>query len=259
MQRVKDKVAVVTGAASGLGKAIAACLQAEGAQVIITDVQTALGRETAAQLQCDFYQQDVSCEQQWLELIHYVESQYGALHIVVNNAGIEGRVIDRFEELSLSDWQQVQRINVEGTFLGCRAAIPLLRQSGGGAIVNISSIAAFASSHKIPAYGASKAAVRQLTQSIAISCAKDGSGIRCNSVHPGIIQTPMVQRLHDDLTAQTDSAEGALSLADKNLVPQGELQQPEDIAAAVLFLASDEAKRITGAQLTVDGGITIQG
>jgi len=260
MKRVQNKVAIVTGGAAGLGEAIVRCLVSEGARVIITDIQANAGQQLVAELGCDFLQQDVTDEQQWEQTIKQVEEKHGALHILVNNAGIEGPMDHTSpENTRLSDWQKIQRVNVEGVFLGCRAAIPTLRKTGGGAIINMSSIAALGPTPDYTAYGASKAAVRHLTKSVAMHCAKDGSKIRCNSVHPGIILTTMLHRIIED-TAKNKGISYEQSMDDfKALIPQGEFQNPEDIAYAVLFLASDEAKHITGTKLVVDGGAVMEG
>lgn len=260
MNRVRDKIAIVTGGAAGLGEAIVRCLVKEGATVTITDIQENAGQALADDLGCDFLQQDVTDEIQWEALIKQVEAKHGGLHILVNNAGIEGPMDHTTpENTRLSDWQHIHRVNVEGVFLGCRVAIPTLRKSGGGAIINMSSVAALGPTPDYTAYGASKAAVRHLTQSVAMHCAKDGSKIRCNSVHPGIILTAMLHRIIED-TAKNKGISYEQSMDEfKAMIPQGEFQNPEDIAHAVLFLASDEAKHITGTKLVVDGGGTMDG
>lgn len=258
-KRVKDKVALITGGAAGLGFGIAQRLISEGAIVVITDVNAELGKSQAALLGCKFLLQDVSNELNWSEVIDRVELQYGALHILVNNAGIEGEPVTNPETATLAGWQMVQQVNVEGVFLGCRAAIPLMRRSGGGAIINISSIGSIEPTPNNMAYGASKAAVRHMTKSVALHCAKDGSKIRCNSVHPGVIRTAMLGRLTIERSKDLCLSEDEL-LADYQVeIPQNELQEVEDIANAVLFLASDEARHITGLKLTVDGGLTMEG
>jgi 3(or 17)beta-hydroxysteroid dehydrogenase len=256
-ERAAGKVALVTGGAGGIGAAIARRLIQEGAQVTITDLLADEGARVADELECSFIQHDVTDEQQWAHVVREIDRQYGALHILVNNAGIstDNPAADT-EHVSLAEWQRIQRINVEGVLLGCRAGIPLMRRSGGGAIVNMSSVAALRSNPDNPAYGASKAAVRHLTKSTAVYCARNGSNIRCNSLHPGLIDTPMLRRVIER-AAKTRNITVEQSLRDfKATVPTGELLQPEDVANAVLFLVSDEARQITGAQLVVDGGLT---
>jgi len=257
MRRVQDKVAIVTGGASGLGSAIARRLVTEGARVVITDIQTQFGQGLANELNCDFIAQDVTNEKQWESVIHQVEEKYAALHILVNSAGIEGSANTNPETATLSDWQTIQRVNVEGVFLGCRTAIPALRLTGGGSIINLSSMGSLVPTPNNMAYGVSKAAVRHLTTSVAMHCAKNGSRIRCNSVHPGVIKTPMIERLTEGRAKSSGVAYEQLMKEYQSNIPQGEFQTPEDIAYAVLFLASDEAKHITGTQLIVDGGITM--
>lgn len=259
MKRLQNKIAIVTGGASGLGAAIARCLVSEGAKVIITDLQRDLGQGLADELGCDFIAHDVTDERQWQGVIAQVEAKYGALHILVNNAGIEGLAGADPETTDLADWQSVQRVNVEGVLLGCRTAISALRRAGGGAIINMSSIGSLIPTPSNMAYGASKAAVRHLTKSVALYCAKNGSRVRCNSVHPGIIRTPMIERLTEGRVGGNHAASEQMINEYQSQIPQGELQEPEDIAYAVLFLASDEAKHITGTKLIVDGGLTMTG
>jgi 3(or 17)beta-hydroxysteroid dehydrogenase len=257
VSRVKEKVAVVTGGGSGLGAAVVRRLVSEGARVIVTDIQAEVGQALADELDCDFLRQDVSDEKQWEGLMHRVIERYAALHILVNNAGIEGPFDAATPETTrLSDWQAVHRVNVEGVFLGCRAAIPVLRGSGGGCIINMSSTAALEATPQFTAYGASKAAVRHITKSVALHCAKDGSRIRCNSVHPGVVLTPMLHRICEDIAKRRGISAKEVVDEFKSAIPQGEFQEPEDIANAVLFLASDEAKHITGLAMIVDGGCT---
>lgn len=260
MNRVRDKIAIVTGGSAGLGEAIVSCLVKEGATVTITDIQENAGQALADDLGCDFLLQDVTDEIQWEALVKKVEAKHGGLHILVNNAGIEGPMDHATpENTRLSDWQRVHRVNVEGVFLGCRAAIPLMRQSGSGSIINLSSTAALVPTPTYTAYGASKAAVRHLTKSVAMHCAKDRSGIRCNSVHPGLILTPMLRRILEQEAAQRGiTLEGRIDEF-KALIPQGEFQEAQDVASAVLYLASDESRHITGTKIVVDGGGTMDG
>lgn len=257
MNCVQDKVAIVTGGASGLGKTIAQCLVAAGATVIITDIDPRAGAAQAKELDCDFKQQDVTDEDQWQVLIKEVEQQYGALHILVNNAGIEGVHVSTPETATLEDWRAIQRVNVEGVFLGCRTAIALLRRSGGGSIINMSSVGSIEPTPNNMAYGASKAAVRHITKSVALYCAEHGTKIRCNSVHPGVIRTGMIDRLTEGRVKNSDLSYEQLLAKYKGNIPQGEFQDAEDIAYAVLFLASDASKHITGTKMVVDGGLTM--
>jgi len=248
MARVEDKVAVVTGAASGIGRAIAVLLAREGARVVITDVNDADG-ETAAMEAGNgaFYlAQDVADEGQWKTVIAATKEHFGGLDILVNNAGIGSPEVAP-EKADLEEWWRVQRVNLEGTFLGCKYAIPAMRDGGNGVIVNISSVAAFVPTANDLVYGASKAGVWQLTRSLALHCARNGSNIRVNSVHPGAITTPGV--------ASRRSPEILRQVADS--IPMGRMGEPGDIAYAVLYLTSDEAKYVTGLAMIVDGGYTL--
>jgi len=254
---LKNKVALVTGGASGLGLGISQALVLSGVQVIITDIDKSRGEAEAKALACSFVHHDVSDEHAWSHVIEFVETQYEKLHILVNNAGVEGNPVSTPESETLADWQLVHRINVEGVFLGCRSAIPLIRASGGGSIVNISSIGSLEPTPNNMAYGASKAAVRHITKSVAMHCAIDGSKIRCNSIHPGVIKTAMINRLTTGRVDKSAITTAALLAEYQAEIPQGEFQEVEDIANAVLFLASDEAHHITGIKLVVDGGLTM--
>lgn len=258
MQRVPEKIAIVTGGAVGIGAAIVRRLASEGSKVTITDIQEDAGRALARELGCDFVKQDVTDEKQWQAVVSQVEKRHGALHILVNNAGIEGAIeLGSPEVTSLADWQSVHRVNVEGVFLACRAAIPALRRAGGGSIINVSSTAGLVATPDFSAYGASKAAVRHLTTSVALHCARDGSRIRCNSVHPGVVLTPMLHRIVESIGKQRGVAAEEVLREFKAEIPQGEFQELGDIAHAVLFLASDEAKHVTGLAMIVDGGGTL--
>lgn len=256
--RVQGKVALVTGGGSGLGAGIARRLAEEGATVVVGDIQAEAGAAIAAEVGGHFIQQDVTDEDRWNEVVAEIEERFGRLDILVNNAGIEGPFdAANPENFRLTDWQAVQRVNVEGVILGCRAAIPLLTRSGGGSIVNMSSVAGLGPTPGWIAYGASKATVRHLTRSIAVHCGKSGSKIRVNSVHPGEILTPMFIRICEELGRQRGvTGQEVMDEIRIDRIPQQEFQEPEDIANAVLFLSSDEAKRITGVGLAVDGGQT---
>ena len=257
MNKLKNKIAIVTGGASGIGKAIALRLAREGARVIITDFQEDLGRESAKEAVCDFLPQDVTNEEQWSNVIRWVKKRYGALDVLVNNAGVLGPMNKASpENTQLLDWRKIFAVNVEGVFLGCHAAIPLLKESGGGSIINISSIAGLVASPYATAYGASKAAVRHLTKSIAQHCAETHSRIRCNSVHPGIVLTPMTESSYGAMAKEQCIDKEYFLNKIRSYIPQGEFIQPQDIASAVLYLASDDARYVTGTKLIVDGGYT---
>jgi 3(or 17)beta-hydroxysteroid dehydrogenase len=256
MQRLAKKVALVTGGASGLGKAIAERLAAEGARVVISDVDRHAGTQAAASGTLVFLEQDVCDEKRWIEVVDEIKQRFGRLDVLVNNAGILGPMnaispVDTPLEL----WRRIFAVNVEGVFLGCRTAIPAMAASGGGSIVNISSIAGLRATPYATAYGASKAAVRQLTKSVAQHCAEKKLNIRCNSVHPGDVRTPLFDKGAEEI-AKLRQVSLEEVLEDNRLdSPLGEFTLPEDIAAACAYLASDEARHITGTKLVVDGGI----
>lgn len=250
--RVDGKVALITGGASGLGLATAKLMLAEGARVAITDVQADKGRTEAAAMGPDalFLEHDVTSEARWTAVTGEVMSRFGKLDILVNSAGIgtEGTI----ENTSLADFRKMMAINVEGTFLGCQNAVRAMKGgSGGRSIVNISSVAGLVSGYNMAAYSASKGAVRLLTKSVALHCARAGYGIRCNSVHPAFIDTPMVQ---GGLALAPDYAKAHDRLL--RMVPLRTLGEPNDIGYMILYLASDESKFVTGAEMVVDGGCT---
>jgi len=248
MSRVADKVVLVTGAGSGIGRATATLLAKEGATVIVTDINRPGGLETVQQIggKARFEEHDTAKEADWKRIIDEVMAREGRLDGLVNNAGIAGPYPSTFETETLEQWRRMLSINVEGVFLGCKYGVPALRQSGGGSIVNTSSLAAFLGTPALSAYGASKGAVRQFTKTVAIDCARKGYKVRCNSVHPGIIMTPMGKSV-----LPTDKArERALKS-----IPIGEFGAPEDIAYGILYLISDESRFVTCSELVIDGGM----
>lgn len=259
--RVEGKIALVTGAAQGLGAAIAKKLAAEGARVACTDVNTAGAEATAAAINAAqpraaiAFAHDVTQEDAWKRVLGEVTGAFGGLHVLVNNAGIglNGTV----EETSFADWKRVHAIDLDSVFLGCKYAIaPMaetVRATGlGGSIVNISSISGIIAGHNMAAYNSAKAGVRHLSKSVALHCAKKGTGIRCNSVHPVFIATPIL----DGLVQRFGRDEAYAKLGRQ--VPIGKIGEPDDVAYAVLYLASDESKFVTGAEIKVDGGISAQ-
>ncbi len=246
--RVAGKVAIITGASRGVGKADAELLAREGARVILTDVNEEAGRAVAAEIgdAATFIKQDVSSESDWESLVGTVERDFGQLDILVNNAAILefGDVINA----SYESWQRIFRINADSVFLGIKFALPLLEKSGGGSIINMSSSSALMGMPNFAAYSSAKAAVRGLTQSVAVHCQKAAKGVRCNSVHPDGIITPMTAEL-------ADKAAGLqLSEPDRS-APF--VCMPEEVAKLVLFLASDDSRHINGAAMTIDNGSTI--
>lgn len=257
-KRVEGKVVIVTGAAVGLGAAIAARLAEEGASVIVTDMDDVNGKACAASIAGRFIRHDVTDEAEWIDLIAGVERDHGRLDALVNNAAlamIDGPTDP--EGSRLDDWRRIQSVNVEGTFLGCKHAVAAIARSGGGAVVNMSSIGGIKPSPFITAYGASKAAVTHFTRSLAQHCCAKGYAVRCNSVHPGQVRT----RMHDEVIRYAASSQGiTLEQAEQGLlsmIPMGRFQEPVDIANGVLFLVSDEARFVTGIALSIDGGMAL--
>lgn len=254
MDRLDEKICVVTGAARGIGLAIAAAFHAEGAAVILTDIDASAGAQAAASIGCRFAPLDVREEAGWARLA----AQVPRADVLVNNAGITGfeagsedgpRAHDP-EHASLEDWRAVHRTNLDGTFLGCRYAIGAMKEQGTGSIVNISSRSGLVGIPMAAAYASSKAAVRNHSKSVALYCAQQGWAIRCNSIHPGAILTPIWEPMLGD---GPDRAQRMAALtADTPLKRFG---RPEEVAALAVLLASDEASYITGAELNIDGGL----
>jgi NAD(P)-dependent dehydrogenase (short-subunit alcohol dehydrogenase family) len=255
MGRVEGKVCLVTGAALGLGAASARMLAREGGRIVITDVKEAEGRALADELnngggECIFVRHDVSSEQDWARAIELTLSRFGRLDVLVNNAGVA--LAGGVEATTLEQWRWLMSINLDGVFLGARHAVPVMKRTG-GSIVNLSSIEGLIGDPNLAAYNASKGGVRIFTKSLALDCAKRGYGIRANSIHPGYIRTPMV----DGYVHIQEDPEAALD-ALAALHPLGHIGEPDDIAYGVLYLASDESKFVTGAELVIDGGYTAQ-
>ena len=253
MNRVLGKVCLITGGARGLGLAAAEALLAEGAKVMITDVDRAEGEAVVKQLgaKAAFAVQNVTRREQWTEVLDAVIARFGKIDVLVNNAGVAG--IADIESISAEDWSRTIDVNLNGVYLGTQAAIARMKANGGGSIVNIASIEGLVGDGGLPAYNASKGAVRLFTKSTAIHCARSGYGIRVNSVCPGFAETQMVSGALAALTPETVQA-----FAEKTLVriPMGRFAKPSEIASAVLFLASDESSYMTGSDLVVDGGMT---
>ena len=257
MKRVKNKVAIVTGGASGLGKSSAKLLAREGAKIVVSDIDEEGGKKVVQQIKEDggeaiFIKQDVAKEDEWKNVIETTLETYGKLHILANSAGIGlGGTV---EDVTLEDWKNLIDINLNGTFLGTKYGIKGMRKTDeGGSIINFSSIEGLIGDPNLPAYNASKGGVTIFTKSAALHCAKQGYGIRINSIHPAYIWTPMVENF---LKAQGDVEEGKKQL--ESLHPIGHLGEPDDIGYGDVYLASDESKFMTGSELVIDGGYTAQ-
>lgn len=254
MGRVDGKIALVTGAAQGLGAAIAVMLANEGASVALTDIRMEGARNVAADInrihpnRAIAIEHDVTDENAWQRVLQQVRSDLGGLNILVNNAGIGS--IASVEDESYENWRRVHAVDLDSVFLGCKYAVPIIADCGGGSIINISSISGIIAGHNLAAYNSAKAAVRHLSKSVALHCARAGNDIRCNSVHPVFIDTPIL-----DGMAQDGDRDAALQKLGRQ-VPLGRVGQPDDVAYAVLYLASDESSFVTGSEIKVDGGIS---
>ncbi|MBI2262425.1 MAG: glucose 1-dehydrogenase [Caulobacterales bacterium] len=257
--RVAGKTALITGAAGGLGQAMAWMLAREGARVAVTDTNLDGAQVLAGAINADHpgaafaFAHDVTDEAQWVAVIDQAVAAMGGLSILVNNAGI-GCDFVWSEQDTLENWRRVQAVNVESIMLGCKHAMPHLRASGAASIVNISSVAGLAAAPGMGAYNATKAAVWMYTKTIALEAAKAGWNVRCNSVHPVFIKTPILDPFvamagGDEATAHQKLARG---------IPLKRIGEPDDVAYCVLYLASDESKFVTGAEFKIDGGMLAQ-
>jgi 3(or 17)beta-hydroxysteroid dehydrogenase len=256
MNRVQNKIALVTGGAEGIGESIVRLLKSEGAFVFIADILDETGEKLAKSLgeNTIYAHLDVSKETEWEQLFNLIKSRFGKLDILVNNAGIMG-LSPNFgpqdpEHASLESWHQIHAVNLDGVFLGCKYAIPLMKE-GGGAIVNVGSRSGIVGVPGAAAYASSKAAVRNHTKSVALYCGEQGYNIRCNVVLPAVIMTPIWDpMLGKEATERQETIEEM-----ERHIPLRKMGEPLDVANAVLFLASDESKYITGTELIIDGGI----
>ncbi|MBX7535691.1 glucose 1-dehydrogenase [Qipengyuania sp. GH1] len=255
--RCEGKLALVSGAAQGLGRAHARRLAEEGARVLCSDLNGDGAKESADIINADLgdgtafsIQHDVTDPQAWEAAVDAAREHLGGLNVLINNAGIG--VAGNIESCAFDDWKRCFSVNVDSIFHGCQKALPLMREHAPGSIVNISSIAGLIASDTMPAYNSSKAAVWMLSKSIALHCAKNNMDIRCNSVHPTFVDTPIL-----DGTAKAHSLDKKV-LLDKlaRQIPLRKVGEPDDIANAVVYLASDESKFMTGAELKLDGGIS---
>jgi NAD(P)-dependent dehydrogenase (short-subunit alcohol dehydrogenase family) len=252
-RRVEGKTAIVTGGAKGIGRAACLLLAREGAKVAVTDTDDDAGRDVAERItamggQGRYWQLDVGNEKEVAAVFAEVAKSFGEINILVNNAGISGVNLPT-HEVTEKDWDEVMKVNVKGVFFGVKHAVPIMKKSGGGSIVNLSSIYGLISAPDVPPYHASKGAVRLMTKTDALLYAKDN--IRVNSIQPGFIWTPMVENF---LKEQGDVNEGIKAVA--ALHPMGRMGEPDDIAYGILYLASDESKFVTGSELVIDGGAT---
>lgn len=254
-QRLAGKTALITGAAQGLGAGIALALAREGARVVATDRNEAGALATAASIDAELgagtafaIRHDVTSEDDWQAALAFAADRLGGLSVLVNNAGIV--TMGSVEDLDLAAWRQAMAVNADSAFLGSKYALPLLRESQPASIVNMSSISALVAGANLTAYNASKAALWMLTKSVALHCAKQGWNVRCNSVHPTFVRTPLL----DGIVGSHEDEAVLAKLARQ--VPLGRIGEVADVAAAVVYLASDESAMMTGSELKLDGGMS---
>ena len=250
MDRISGKVAIVTGAASGLGAAITSLFASEGASVIAADINERDGQAVFKDITANggdavFFRQDVTSEADWQKLMDFIEERYGHLDILVNCAGVFSSL--PIEDLTLENWRSVMSVNLDGVFLGMKYAAKVMKKNGGGSIINMSSVGGLLGTIDSAPYNASKGGVRLLTKAAAMEFSKAGYdyNIRVNSVHPGVIETPMTAPMIED-------PEGGAEML--SWTPMGHFGEPLDVAYGVLYLASDESKFLTGSELVIDGG-----
>lgn len=260
---LSGKVALVTGAVSGIGRACAQRLAQEGATVVATDIDAQMGEACVSEIvgaggKAIFLHHDVASEDDWISVIGEAESRFGRLDVLVNNAGIA--IAGQITELSLADWRRQMGINLDGVFLGTKHGLPLMRAGGGGSLINIASTVALTGSGNMPSYSATKGGVRAFTKSVALQCAALRDGVRVNAIYPGIIDTPVYDKFegapqHSEGGANTKHISRDPEALSARVVPMGVPGQPEDIAAGVIYLASDEARYVTGTELVIAGGL----
>ena len=264
MTRLNNRIAVVTGGASGIGRACALALAAEGAVVVIGDIDNEAALQTCQAIiatsgKARAIPLDVASEDSWEQFIAMVDHQFGALHVLVNNAGI--CISKPLMDMSFASWRRQIAINLDSLFLGTRAALPLMTRSGGGSIINMSSVAGLRGVPGMSGYCATKAGVRLFTKAVALECAQAGNKVRVNSVHPGAIETSIWLKLGNDGLMPTSDARrnvddmAAIRAAGDAATPMGHAGVPADIASGVVFLAGDESRFMTGTELVIDGGV----
>jgi len=257
--QVEGKVALVTGGASGIGAACAELLAREGASVAVTDVDELRGPEVVAGIrkargEATFWHHDVTSEPRWIEIVAEVEKRYGRLDILVSNAGI-GIAVPSITEMSLSDWRRQTAINLDGVFLSVKHCLPAMRKTGGGSIIMMSSLAGLRGAAGLSGYCATKGGVRLFAKAIAMECAMYGDGIRVNSVHPGIIDTPIWGKIPTEAQGRGQNAPIDPEERAKFATPLARAGHAGEIASGVLFLASDASSYMTGTELVIDGGM----
>ena len=253
MGRLEGKTALVTGAASGIGLQTSIRLAEEGALVMMTDINHEEGFKQAEKLGANatFLKLDITEEEEWISVLDETVKRFDRLDILVNSAGMV--LIADVEQITLEDWRKVHAVNLDGTFLGCKHGVRVMKEFGAGSIINLSSVSGMIGGFNLAAYNSSKGAVRMLTKSVALHCARAGYGIRCNSIHPTFIETPMLESMIRD---SPDPEKARQTLVRQ--VPLRRIGKPDDVANMIVYLASDESTFVTGTEMVIDGGVIAQ-
>ena len=253
MGRLEGKTALVTGAASGIGLQTSIRLAEEGALVMMTDINHEEGLQQAEKLGANatFLKLDITVEEEWISVLDETVKRFDRLDILVNSAGM--MLIADVEQITLEDWRKVHAVNLDGTFLGCKHGVRVMKEFGAGSIINLSSVSGMIGGFNLAAYNSSKGAVRMLTKSVALHCARAGYGIRCNSIHPTFIETPMLESMIRD---SPDPEKARQTLVRQ--VPLRRIGKPDDVANMIVYLASDESTFVTGTEMVIDGGVIAQ-
>ena len=253
MGRLEGKTALVTGAASGIGLQTSIRLAEEGARVMMTDINLEKVRQQAEKLgtNATFLKLDITEEEEWISVLGETVKRFDRLDILVNSAGMV--LIADVEQITLEEWRKVHAVNLDGTFLGCKHGVRVMKEFGAGSIINLSSVSGMIGGFNLAAYNSSKGAVRMLTKSVALHCARAGYGIRCNSIHPTFIETPMLESMILD---SPDPEKARQTLVRQ--VPLRRIGKPDDVANMIVYLASDESTFVTGTEMVIDGGVIAQ-
>jgi NAD(P)-dependent dehydrogenase (short-subunit alcohol dehydrogenase family) len=254
MKRLQNKIALITGAAQGIGLATAELFAKNGAKVLLTDINEEGVLTQSEKMKLDYPDQilaikhDVTSADDWKTAVNYIDSEFGGINILVNNAGI--MAVGTIEDETFEQWKHVHNIDLDSVFLGCKYTIPIMKKQKKGSIINVSSISGIIAGHNLAAYNSAKAGVRHLSKSVAVHCAREKNDIRCNSIHPVFIDTKLLEGLYKKY-----GKEKAIEKLSRQ-IPMGKIGEPNDVAFAILYLASDESKFVTGTEIRIDGGIS---